>query len=241
MEKSYIGKIVEFYVKYPTQAFFSFALTMLFMCGIIWMFPDWSAAEYFILGTAFFTVILLIVSNSVDWWSETKLEQEYNDVMENPFEYHFLIPPDEKFKINYHKQTNESQLLKELKLPKKSEHIIILKLTPKIDLDVRAAEFGFSGDKNVKPTIICYDNPFVVESSEDIKPKWYRDWHDRYHLIIENFWEAKEVRIIGFRIKTNKSGKYEFNYIINVKSSKYKTMEKTKVSLVKHNLIVNVE
>ncbi|MDD5779060.1 MAG: hypothetical protein PHU95_06400 [Candidatus Thermoplasmatota archaeon] len=164
-------------------------------------------------------------------------ERQYNKIMENPFDYFFLIPAKDKFEIDYYEQKDRRQLLDKLALPANSEHTIVLKIVPKIDLEVRVGEFGFEGDGK-QPVIVDYDNPFVLEPH--IKPEWYRDWHKRYHITFRDFWEKGDAIILGFRVATHERGKYNLNFHLNVKSDKFKMLNKTKVAIVKTNMEVAV-
>lgn len=190
------------------------------------------------LSVGTFLIVLVGAIYKVYIWCKRRDERkEYDEIIEDPLEMHFLIPTIEKYKINYEMQNIEEQLKDELEIPANSEDILFLCIKPKINIEVRNRYFGFEG-KEKKP-IVTYFEAFVTESS--ISKNWYRDWHGYYHLVEESFWLKEEVYVPAFKIKTYSDGDYVFQAIFHISCREWKNIKGEKHKVFTKKLRIKVK
>lgn len=235
--KSYIEEIIKFYVENPKYLIIPLILSLIFTVGLRYYYPNWAIESYIIIGVTSFPGFALIVANIIGYWKETKLEEEYNKILENLLEIHFIIPPISKFKINYHKQDNKPHRIDEISIPFSSKTNIFLWIKPKIDIDIRERQFGF-GDKPTDPKILKYDNPYI--RSSNVPLTWYIDWWDNYHIYDKISRTKSDVIVHGFEIETHDKGEFVLDIRFNISCNKFKNFEKTKTTVTKNELKVNV-
>lgn len=198
-----------------------------------WTLYQWTSIILIFL--AFFIVAVGAGVKIKRWiWDE----KQYNKVIKEPFEIHFIIPPEDKYKIDYYKQTNVPLRVDKIPLPANSKRTIFLWIKSKIDINIRERQFGF-GDKLTDPKILKYDNPYIRKSNVPLT--WYIDWWDNYHIYDKISRGKDDVIVHGFKIETHDKGEYTLDIRINVSSNRYKNVEKYKTYVPHYtNLKINV-
>lgn len=191
------------------------------------------------LEIATFVIVLIGAIYAVYfWWTRKKEKEEYEKLMEDPLEMHFLIPSTTHWKINYAKQDDvKESLIDELILPVNFEDYLFLHIKPKLNLKITQRYFGFEGT-GTKPKI-TYSNPFRKEGSDTFQ--WYRDWHGYYHIMGEVFWLKDEVILPAFKIETQEKGIYELTAIFYISSNEWKDTKKEIGKALTKKLTVRVQ
>ena len=174
-----------------------------------------------------FTFIIIFIGAIKKVWNWI-LESDYDEILEQPFEMHFIIPPKNKYKINYHKQTDIPQRVDEITMSSNSKDTIFLWIKPKIDLDIREQQFGL-GDKPSNPKILKYNNPFLRKSN--VPQTWFLDWWHNYHIVDKISRGKDDVIVHGFEIETHNKGQYTLDIRINISCNRYKSVEKYKTHI----------
>jgi hypothetical protein len=168
-----------------------------------------------------------------------KIMKEYDDLINDPFEIHFLIPSKEKYDgISYYEQDDEEHLVEELQIPSNTEDVIFLWIKPKINIELGERYFGFESEvEKIKPEIRYY-NPFVKEQSKI--PDYYIDWHDYYHILglspEQRMWREGEVYVPSFKITTHTKGDFLFQAIFHINGVGYKQVIEKKYMIITEQL-----
>lgn len=204
----------------------------------MFIFPDWTFYQYLTMLGIYIGLFLILIGVTISFKRWLWDERQYNKIMINPFEMHFIIPPRGKYKIDYHKQGTIPYRVDEITIPANSKVIIFLWINPKIDLDIREQQFGL-GDKPTNPKILKYNNPFVRKSN--VPQTWFIDWWDNYHVVDKISKGKDDVIVHGFEIETHSKGKYSLDIRINISCDRYKNVEKHKTNVPRNNeLKINV-
>jgi len=230
---------IDVYVQKPKYLLIPPILTMIFVLALTliqetqsWTYYQW--ISIIIICLAFFIVAFGAGVKIKRWlWDE----RQYNKIIKNPFEMHFIIPPSSKYKIDYYKQDTIPIRVDEIPIPANSKRIIFLWVKPEIDIDIREQQFGFGGEGN-KPKIIQYNNPYIRQSNTP--HTWFIDWWDIYHIVDKEYKGKDEKIVHGFEIETYSQGKFVFDIRFNVSCDKYKNLEKTKTNVTRNKLKINV-
>ena len=237
--KSYIREIIKFYVEHPVYLFLSITLSCLFVSVLLYIFPNWEIYQYMTLFIASIPAFILIVGQTASYWKETKLEKEYDAILEEPLEQKFIIPTKAWTTINYGQQTDEPQRVKEIDIPANTKAIIIIRTNSKLDLEIKDSQYNFGGDKRKNPKIIAYKNPYYTKSMQ-----WFEDdpfdWHGIYHLKGTRTMLKDVTYIDGFEIQTHNKGTYTFDMQFIVLSKKYGKLNEEKTKELKTRLTLNV-
>ena len=168
-----------------------------------------------------------------------KIIKEYDDLINDPFEIHFLIPSKEKYDgISYYEQDDEEHLVEELQIPPNTEDVIFLWIKPKINIELGERYFGFESEDGGENPEIRYCNPFVKEESKT--PDYYIDWHGYYHMIgaspEQRIWQAGEVYVPSFKITTHSKGDFIFQAVFHINGLGYHQITEKKYQIVKEQL-----
>jgi hypothetical protein len=135
------------------------------------------------LGLETFTFLIVFFSGvyGVYIWNKRRKEKgEYEKLMEDPLEVHFLIPAKRMHVIKYENQDNEDHTKDELIIPPNFEDYIYLIIRPKLDLYASDMYYGF-GPHDGKIPELSYSNLFIVQSS-DQNPRWSLDTYGCIHF-----------------------------------------------------------
>jgi hypothetical protein len=237
--KSYIGEIIKFYVDNPKYIILSISLSILFLAILLNIFPDWTIYQYITIWLISIPTFILIIGQTAGYWKETKLEEEYEKILREPFKQKFIIPSKDWTIINYEKQINKPQRKDEINIPTNTKATIFIRTNSKLDLEIRDSQYSFDGDKKKKPKILKYNNPYYTKSIA-----WYDedafDWHDIYHLKGARTIFKDVTYVDGFKIKTHNKGQYNFNMEFIVLCKKYNKLKKEKSKSIKTSLKINV-
>ena len=195
-------------------------------------------------GIAALTGVISIGVIARRWWVRRKDYKEFEELLNKPFETHFLIPSKEKYRIKYAEQDEKEQLVDELIIPPNTEDVIFLWIKPRISVELGERYFGFEveGNRKKKPEIRYY-NPFAIEQSR--VPDYYIDWHGYYHLIglprEQSLWREGEVYVPSFKIRTYDEGNYTFQAIFHLSCNGYKSIKEKKHKVITNRLKLIVQ
>jgi len=151
-----------------------------------------------------------------------------NKKKNNILEHKFIIPAKKWYTVNYEKQIDEPQRVKELNIKANSKVIIIIRTNSKFDLEIYDSQYQFNGDKTKNPSIVKYENPYYK------KPiKWFDDevfdWHGILHLKGKRKMFKDVTYVDGFEIQTYEKGRYclnmEFIALCKGKSQEIRTSQ----------------
>ena len=168
-----------------------------------------------------------------------KDSDEYETLLSDPFEMHFLIPTRKKYnKIGYHEQDDEEHLVDELKIASGTEDIVFLWIKPRITIELGERYFGFKSEGEEKKPELRYCNPFVKEESKT--PDYYIDWHDYYHIYgsspEQRIWRVGEVYNPAFKIMTHDKGDFIFQAIYHINGVGYNQITEKRYKVVTKQL-----
>jgi hypothetical protein len=168
-----------------------------------------------------------------------KQMDEYDELLSNPFEIHFLIPSREKYDgISYYEQDDQEHLVDELQISSRMEDIIFLWIKPRISIEVGERYFGFESKEGGEKPEIRYSNPFVREESKI--PDYYIDWHGYYHMIgaspEQRVWQVGEVYNPSFKIMTRAEGDFLFQAVFHINGLGHNQIKEKKYQIIRKRL-----
>ena len=140
----------------------------------------------------------------------------YDVKLGNPVKMYFLIPDDERCKLDYVEQDENEHYVKVSILPRNSISQVLIWYKPRVNYYEDEHYFGFEGDLSTKPIITEYSNPFIRDDNLEIS--YYRDWHHDYHLRTGKNRIKDEVYVDGFKVKTSVEGEYESKVYVHTPS-----------------------
>ena len=190
-------------------------------------------------GIAALTGIISVYLVVRRWQKEKRASEEYEKLLNDPFEMHFLIPTREKYNnISYYEQDDEEHLVEELQIPSNTEDVIFLWIKPKINIELGERYFGFESEVGEKKPEIRYFNPFVKEQSKT--PDYYIDWHDYYHMYgsspEQRMWREGEVYVSSFKITTHDKGDFIFQAGFHINGVGYNQIMEKRYKIVTKQL-----
>lgn len=217
-------------------------VTLILVPYILIIFPTWTSYEKLAFIFVLFSAAFLVSKEYLRIRDESIIDEEYDKVIANPFDCKFVIPPKSIRLFQYYPQDEENHVLTELDVPKKSTIVIMLRIKPKLDLEVRDSQYSFSNDGGKKkPIINMYENLFYDKGGikwfeEDLKT----DWWGNYHLSGKRIMFKDVAYMDGFEITTYDKGSYTFNMEYVVVAKNYNGMSKEKTKDVRSQLKINI-
>ena len=132
------------------------------ICTIVSKLLGYDVLAVVFSGIAALTGIVSVCFVVRRWQKEKRDLEEYDKLLSDPFEMHFLIPKKEKYKISYFEQNGDEHLVEELQIPSGTEDVIFLWIKPMINIELGERYFGFESDRKGGKPEIRYYNPFVI-------------------------------------------------------------------------------
>ena len=192
------------------------------------------------IDIATFLIVLVTAVYGVYFWNKRRIEKnEYEKIMEDPIEFHFLIPPKKLISLKYDKQDNEDHIKNEIVIPPNfKDHIIIL-MRPKINMLMNEWYCGF-GTPDGKIPQLAYSNVYVVQSSIQ-NAQWYIDRYGCIHFETKKQYFKDETYLGSIGINTYEKGHFPLELTFNVTSNEYKDVKKEIGRKITKHLSVRVE
>lgn len=188
--------------------------------------------------------LLIVLSSAiygVIFWYKRRIEnEEYEKIMNDPLEFHFLIPhKDLGIALKYYNQDEKDYEKDELVIPPNFEDNIIILIRPKLNLFINDWYCGF-GTPNGKIPELYFSEEYVVQSSN----RNYQYYVDRYgciHFEVKTRVFKNDAGLRSIRIKTYEKGSYPLEIASNVISNEYKNVKREIGRRIIKHLLVRVE
>ena len=156
--------------------------------------------------------ILIAIPLFYDRYKRWKRSRQLRD----PFQIKFLIPRVTEHKVDYYPQDKDIHLLDELVLPSNSEHDVMIRMVPRLDLVLNELQFGCLGEIESKPEPLHHFNPYIKEGKKrethpDTSMSHYKDYTNYYHMEYhDKTYHKNDPVITGLRMRTKEKGTYRF-------------------------------